>query len=94
MQITYDPAKREKTLQERGLDFARANEIFAHQHFTKADLRHSYPEERWVTIGLLDQRMTVLVWTPRMFGERRIISMRKANEREQEKYWQYLERSG
>ena len=94
MQITYDPAKREKTLQERGLDFARANEVFAHRHFTKPDLRECYSEERWITVGLLDKRMIVLVWTLRGWDERRIISMRKANEREQEKYWEYLDRSG
>jgi uncharacterized DUF497 family protein len=94
MQITYDPAKREKTLLERGLDFARAGEIFANYHFTKADLRQGYPEERWITIGVLDHRMIVLVWALRGWHERRIISMRKANEREQQKYRQYLERSG
>ena len=29
MRITYDPAKREKTLAERGLDFADAKIVFA-----------------------------------------------------------------
>ena len=28
MQITYDPAKRDKTLAERGLDFEDAPEVF------------------------------------------------------------------
>jgi uncharacterized DUF497 family protein len=36
-------------------------------------------------VGFLDGRMVVVAWTPR--GEaRRIISMRKANEREQERF--------
>ncbi|WP_425423484.1 BrnT family toxin [Stenoxybacter acetivorans] len=36
-------------------------------------------------MGKLDNRMVVMIWTPR--GEnRRIISMRKANEREQAQY--------
>ncbi|WPO97961.1 BrnT family toxin [Pseudomonas sp. HR96] len=40
---------------------------------------------RFVTLGSLNERMVVMVWTQR--GEdRRIISMRKANEREQERY--------
>ena len=40
--------------------------------------------------GVLDSRMVILVWTPR--GEvRRIISMRKANEREIEKFAQALD---
>ncbi len=91
MQITYDPAKREWTLLERGLDFARSAEVFAGQHYSAEDLRQDYPESRWITIGLLDKRMVLVVWTPRNHDERRIISMRKANEREQEKYRFYFE---
>ncbi|MFA6964449.1 BrnT family toxin [Bosea sp. (in: a-proteobacteria)] len=44
-----------------------------------------YGEERFVTIGILDGRMVVTVWTDRG-DSRRIISMRKANEREQARY--------
>jgi uncharacterized DUF497 family protein len=85
VQIEYDPDKREQTLSERGLDFARAAEIFAGHHFTAEDFREDYSEPRFITVGLLDSRMVVMVWTPR--GEvRRIISMRKANEREQARY--------
>ena len=85
MQIDFDDAKRNWTLQERGLDFSRAAEVFAGHHFTAEDAREEYGEPRFVTVGLLDGRMVVMVWTPR--GEvRRIISMRKANEREQARY--------
>ncbi|MFT0546696.1 BrnT family toxin [Allopusillimonas ginsengisoli] len=71
----------------------RASEVFAGLNFTLRDERISYSEPRFITIGVLDERMVVLVWTPR--GEaRRIISMRKANDREQAKYAQYLGRSG
>lgn len=85
MEIIFDPSKREKTLAERGLDFARAEEVFAGRHFTLEDTRDDYPEQRYITLGLLGERMVMVVWTPR--GEaRRIISMRKANEREQARY--------
>ncbi|MFH6565850.1 MULTISPECIES: BrnT family toxin [Pseudomonas] len=85
MQITYDITKRNKTLIERGLDFADAKAVFAGHHFTAEDLRQDYGEVRLISIGLIQERMVVLVWTPR--GEdRRIISMRKANEREQVLY--------
>jgi uncharacterized DUF497 family protein len=44
-----------------------------------------YGETRYITIGFLDERMVVLVWTPR--GDiHRIISMRKANDREKAIY--------
>lgn len=85
MEIEFDPAKRAKTLSERGLDFARANEVFAGMHFTGEDTRENYAEPRYITVGTLDDRMVVIVWTPRGEG-RRIISMRKANEREKARY--------
>ena len=85
MRITFDPIKRGRTLAERGLDFAQAKEVFAGKTFTREDDRFDYGEDRWITVGLLDQRMVVVVWTQR--GKtRHVISMRKANEREQATY--------
>lgn len=81
MQIIFDDAKRERTLLERGLDFADAHQLFAGQHLTAEDVRQAYGECRYISIGFLSHRMVVLVWTPRG-AARRIISMRKANERE------------
>ena len=89
MQITFDPTKRAATLAERGLDFAEASKVFAGPTFTFADLRFDYPEERFVTIGLLDNRMVQVVWTPASNG-RRIISMRKTNDRESRRFGQRL----
>lgn len=90
MQIEFDAAKRAKTLTERGLDFARADEVFAGTHFTAEDERESYGETRYITVGRLDAHMVVVVWTPR--GEaRRIISMRKANEREKARHAHHLD---
>lgn len=91
MKLTYDLAKRAKTLKERGLDFADAAKVFAHRHLTVADDRKDYGEPRFITIGHAGERMVVLVWTPRDDG-RRIISMRKANDREQEIYAPLLAR--
>ena len=85
MQIIFDFAKRDRTLSERGLDFADAALIFTGRHFTIEDDRQDYGESRFVTVGLLTGRMIILVWTPRG-AARRIISMRKANEREQNLY--------
>lgn len=92
--ISYDPVKRERTLQERGLDFARAAEVFDAHHYSAEDVRKDYDERRWITVGKLDGRMVIVVWTPRGESERRIISMRKANEREKESYGYYLDRPG
>jgi len=89
MDIEFDQEKRDKTLQERGLDFARAAEIFAGPMLTDQDRRYDYGESRFITLGLLDTRFVVLVWTPRG-NARRIISMRYANDREKSKYAKFL----
>lgn len=85
MKISYDPVKRALTLETRALDFDDAGKVFARLHFTIRDNRFDYGEERYLTLGPLDDRLVVLVWTPR--GEsRRIISMRHANDREKAGY--------
>ena len=90
MDLEYDAAKRDQTLLERGLDFARAKEVFEGMHFTGQDSRINYTEDRFITVGFLDACLIVLVWTPR--GKvRRIISMRKANDREKALYARALD---
>ena len=85
MEFEFDPAKRNATLQIRGLDMARAPNVFAGATLTVEDNRKDYGEPRYITIGFLANRMVILAWTQR--GKvRRIISMRKANEREQAVY--------
>ena len=90
MNIEFDPAKAALTLEARGLDFADAATVFAGRHFTLEDLRQNYGEPRFITAGFLAERMVILVWTPRG-AARRIISMRKANEREQTHYQRHLD---
>ncbi|HIJ80358.1 MAG TPA: BrnT family toxin [Desulfuromonadales bacterium] len=89
MKIEFDPLKRDKTLLERGLDFAEAPLLFSGLHFTAAAERVDYGESRFITVGTLHGRVVVLVWTPRAIF-RRIISMRYAHEREISRYRQHL----
>jgi uncharacterized protein len=79
--VTYDPAKRAQTLKERGPDFRDCPEVFAGPTVDIPDKRHDYGEPRTITVGFLLGRMVVVVWTLRD-GMRRIIPMRKANDRE------------
>ncbi|WP_457301847.1 BrnT family toxin [Phyllobacterium sp. P5_D12] len=85
MKITFDPVKRDITFQERGLDFGKADIVFAGRTYDKEDDRFDYGEIRVITVGYLHDRMVVIVWTERD-GARHIISMRKANERERNRY--------
>jgi uncharacterized DUF497 family protein len=85
MRISFDPTKRAETLRKRRIDFLDAKRVFAGLTYTIPDQRFPYPEERFITVGLLSGRMVIVVWTPTDDG-RRIISMRKANAREQTRY--------
>ncbi|MFN5700688.1 MAG: BrnT family toxin [Betaproteobacteria bacterium] len=85
MLLEWDNTKRQTALKERGLDFADCGEVFAGRHLSFPDLRREYGEPRMIPVGELHGRMVVIAWTQR--GQaRRIFSMRKANEREQEIY--------
>ena len=90
MRITFDQAKREKTLAERGLDFADAKIIFAGVTLEVEDIRKEYGEKRIICYGLLAGRMVVVGYTPRG-ADRHVFSMRKANEREQARIAPLLE---
>ena len=90
VRITYDSAKRQKTLAERGLDFIDAAKVFAGATLTLLDDRRNYGEPRYQTYGLLQRELVMVVWTPRG-GDRHVISMRKCNAREKTRYQARLE---
>ncbi len=85
MKITFDAVKRDRNVKEKGLDFVRAGDVFDGTTATVRDERKDYGETCFITTGRLDGRVVVVVWTLRG-NARRIISMRKANEREIKKY--------
>ncbi len=90
MKIAYDPAKRQATLTDRGIDFEDAALVFAGRTIEDEDTRFAYGERRIQTVGYLHARMVMVVWTKR--GDaRHVLSMRKCNEREQARYKERLE---
>ncbi len=89
MKISFDPAKRDITLRERGLDFRDAVKVFAGRNATIPDARKDYREPRFITAGYLNGRLVVLVWTPRE-ESRRIISMRHAHGKEESRWREHL----
>ncbi|MCA9980007.1 MAG: BrnT family toxin [Anaerolineales bacterium] len=86
MKFNWHEPKRQKTLQERGLDFAHAELVFQGATFTFEDDRYDYSEQRWVTMGLLRGQVVVIVHTEAE-TEIRIISMREANGNEQQLFF-------
>lgn len=85
MKLTWDEKKRARTIDERRLDFADAELVFAGPTIEFEDTRKDYGETRTICIGFLRERMVVLVYAQRVKVSH-IISMRKANDREQKKY--------
>ncbi|MBX9880622.1 MAG: BrnT family toxin [Sphingomonas sp.] len=93
MRISYDEKKRQKTLKHRQLDFEDAPRIFAGVHLTDLDDRFDYDEDREITIGLLGDKVIVVVWVQR--GDcHHIISMREAERDEQDNFYRALGRPG
>jgi uncharacterized protein len=82
VRFTWHQAKRDETLNRRGLDFADAELLFAGSTFTFEDDREDYGEQRWVTMGLLRGVVVAVVHTETE-DEIRIISMRRADKDEQ-----------
>ena len=89
MRLSFDPAKRESTLAERGLDFEDALSVFAGTTVEIEDRRKDYGESRIICYGLLEGRMVVVGYTPRG-AVRHVFSMRKANDREQTRLAPYF----
>jgi len=93
MKIEYDPNKRQRTLEERGLDFESIVDVFERFYLVRTDDRKDYGEVRHIMLGALEDRPVVCVWTQRHDAVR-VISMRIADDEEREIYWRELERSG
>ena len=85
MELEWDEVKRQWTLENRQLDFADVAFIDPASLVTGQDFRHDYGEARFSSFAYLDDVLINFCWTPR--GPKlRIISMRKANDRERKKY--------
>jgi len=85
MDINYDAAKNSKNIAERNLSFdmvARFDFDTAHVY---VDDRRDYGEIRYIGVGYIEKRLHVVVFTATETGLR-VLSLRKANEREVKAY--------
>ncbi len=90
MRVTYDTAKRNRTLAERGIDFEDAAIVFEGVTVEVEDTRKNQGERRIICYDILERHMVVVGHTPRG-PVRHVYSMRKANDREQTRLAPYLE---
>jgi uncharacterized DUF497 family protein len=90
MRITFDLAKRARTLADRGLDFEDAAAVFEGITVEVEDTRRNYGERRIISFGMLAGRLVVIGYAPRG-ATRHVFSMRKANDREKSRLAPYFE---
>ena len=88
MEITFDPAKNAKNIEKHdGVSLAEAMGFEWDEAVTWPDQRREYGEDRIVGLGYIGNRLFNVVFIERG-EERRIISLRKANQREVKRYAQ------
>jgi len=86
MNFEWDEAKSEVCFQSRGFDFAYALRAFLDpDRLVHQDLRRNYGEDRYQLMGRIESRLFVVIYTMRQ-GAIRIVSARKANQREVKQY--------
>jgi uncharacterized protein len=85
MRIEYDPQKSIDNEKLRGISFDLAERFDWETAIIVRDGRRDYGEDRFLALGLIDGRVYSLVFTPRA-GTIRVISLRKANQREIKAY--------
>ena len=82
MEFEWDDAKSNACFLRRGFDFAYALRVFLDPHrIVVEDRRWDYGEDRYCVLGMIEDRVYVVVYTMRG-STIRIISARKANAKE------------
>ncbi|HZD91926.1 MAG TPA: BrnT family toxin [Pseudolabrys sp.] len=86
MEFEWDESKRAQVLEDRGLDFVDADLFFdgravSHQPTPRME------EDRWKTTAIIENAYFTLVWCWRG-GKIRVITMRRAHEKEIRTYRQ------
>ena len=81
----WDPEKEATNISKRSLDFTTASCIWASAVVERIDERRDYGEIRIIATGAVDPHILVVVYTWRD-EVRRIISARRANGRERDRF--------
>jgi uncharacterized DUF497 family protein len=92
VKITFDPAKDDANRAKHGVSLAEARRLDWDELLAIPDDRRQYGEPRWIGYAPIGQRVYCVVFTDRN-GERRVISLRKANRREVKRYERQIEKT-
>ncbi len=89
MKFEWDENKNQSNFEKHGIYFEEAIEIFKGDCLTWFDNRKDYSEIREITIGEIKKNILIVIVHTDRFGNIRIISARKANQRERRKYYEH-----
>jgi uncharacterized protein len=90
MQFEWDEAKNLENIRKHKIDFADISEMFESSMLIERDDRFDYGEDRWLGTGFLGNGMAVVVWAERNDDVIRVISARRANRHERQRFEKYL----
>jgi len=82
----WDEEKNKKNIEKHGFSFNRALEIFNDSVLTMEDRRQEYGETRLISIGIMEKFLIIVVVHVNRKGTTRLISARKANQKERASY--------
>ena len=85
MQVVFDPDKDVENCRKHGISLSDAANMDWDAVLLWHDTRHDYGENRMVALGAIGDRLYCVVYVDRG-TDRRIISLRKANQREFDRY--------
>jgi len=85
MKFTYDSVKNDSNLRKHGLPLSTAKLLDWNTAFSWIDERKNYDEERHIALVPIGQRLYCVVYVESKIAKR-IISLRKANNREMKIY--------
>ena len=91
MQFEWDDEKEKINIIKHGIDFTTAARVFKDENRLELyDEAHSDFEDRYITIGLIDEiaYLVMVVYTEREEAIR-LISARKATQKERRMYYAY-----
>ena len=92
MTFEWDDNKEQINIKKHGMDFETASRVFDDENRIEIyDDLHSDYEDRYITIGMIDEItcIAMVVYTERGTDVIRIISARKATPKERRKYYDY-----
>ncbi len=88
--MIWDENKRISNLKKHGIDFLDCVELWDNLTVTREDMRYSYLEQRFITLGIVLNGVALVIHTDTIDGDIRLISARKATKNERKYYYSQI----